>query len=249
MFLKEHYGINKNIGIEFSDSSETVIFDYDGVIINYCGIKTTEKGFQIRFSCENNTGIPYELWIRDLTINGFIESYYNTLGIFSPDIAWHKKSETICFNKLLDIDDTIELSIEIDDDMSNALCETNTIRITFDKNELKPCFDIIGPVIYPSLRLKKDDKDTPDDDEYPQNYEWISDSNPLHYLQCVDYSHSYHLLIEPEYVAELISNQYTPKKAESINKTDYEDELSTYNAFFDNYISKRSIVQSALKYL
>lgn len=50
-------------------------------------------------------------------------------------------------------------------------------------------------------------------------------------------------------MAELISNQYTPKKAKSKNNTEYEDEPSTYNVFFDNYISTRSIIQSALKYL
>lgn len=248
-FLKEHYGIDKSIGIEFSDSSEAVIFDYDGITINYCGIKTSEKGFQIRFSCENNTGISYELWVHNLKINGVTESLYKTLGEFSPDIAWHKKSEVVHVNKLLGVDDIIELSVEIDDDKSNTLCETNTIRITFDKNELEPCFEIIGPVIYPSLRLKEYDKYTFDDEEYPEDYEWIGDSNPLHYLQCIDYSRSYHLLIEPEYMAELISNQYTPKKAKSKNNTEYEDEPSTYNVFFDNYISTRSIIQSALKYL
>ena len=245
-FLKEHYGIDKDIGIEFSDSTEEIIFNNDDVIITYCGLKTSEDIFQIKFSCENNSDNQYNIWLKNLTINGIQTSNYKMVGEFPPK-TWIKQQEEVQFDQVLSTEDVIEFSVEIDDEDNASLCETNTMKITIDKFELKPLFTIIGIVDFSSLRLKDDD--TFDDEENIDAYNIFYDPIPVQYLQGIDYTHNYQLVIDPESLADAIRNKYNPRYARRMSRIEEENYSEPYDILSDISFSMHATISQALKYV
>ena len=246
-FLKEHYGIDKDIGIEFSDSTEEIIFNNDDVIITYCGLKTSEDIFQIKFSCENNSDNQYNIWLKNLTINGIQTSNYKMVGEFAPETSI-KQQEAVQCNQILSTDDVIEFSVEIDDEDNNTLCETNTMRITIDESELKTLFTIIGTVDFSSLRLKDDDYFF-DDEESIDAYGIIYDPISVQYLQGIDSSHNYHLIIDPETVADSIRNKYNPRYAKRMSRIEEDNYSEPYDILSDINFSMHDTISRALKYV
>lgn len=245
-FLKEQYGIDKDIGLEFSDSTEKIIFNNDDVIIYYCGLKTSENGFQIKFSCENNTENQYNVWLKNIIINGTKTNNYRLLGEFSPK-TWIKQQEEVQFDQVLSTEDVIEFSVEIDDEDNAFLCETNTMKITIDKFELKPLFTIIGIVDFSSLRLKDDDAF--DDEENIDAYNIFYDPIPVQYLQGIDYTHNYQLVIDPESLADAIRNKYNPRYARRMSRIEEENYSEPYDILSDISFSMHATISQALKYV
>ena len=168
------------------------------------------------------------------------------VGEFPPK-TWIKQQEEVQFDQVLSTEDVIEFSVEIDDEDNASLCETNTMKITIDKFELKPLFTIIGIVDFSSLRLKDDD--TFDDEENIDAYNIFYDPIPVQYLQGIDYTHNYQLVIDPESLADAIRNKYNPRYARRMSRIEEENYSEPYDILSDISFSMHATISQALKYV
>lgn len=147
-FLKEHYEIDKGLGIDYSDGeNDEVIFDGDEVYIVYRGINTTESSFKLRFWCSNSSPINYDLWIKTISVNNAVLEEYAKCGTMVPGTCYLEVS----LPHLLSLEDIVEFRVEIDDAEDNELCTINKCRITFDKETITPQFELLGNLLHISL--------------------------------------------------------------------------------------------------
>ena len=109
-FLKDKFGIDKSLGFEFDEVEDTVIFDNSDVWIEFCGIKTYEEKIEIELWVSNSSNIEYQLWIKNLEINGVRVESFKIVGNFAHESRFAKVS----FSHTLSIDDILEFNIQID---------------------------------------------------------------------------------------------------------------------------------------
>lgn len=153
-FLKEKFGISDDLSIDFDAIKDTVIYENGGLHIEFCGIRTTEEGFELRFWVNNKAGAQYNIWSKQVKLNGEELEEFSKVDEYADGVCHFA---TVEFMEKLKGGDTIELSVEIDDEDDDEICTTNRFRIVIDSRTKKPVFNIIGTLISPSL--KKDDED------------------------------------------------------------------------------------------
>ena len=157
-FLKEHYGITDGLSIEFDAIKDTVIFDNDGLYIEFCGLKTTEDGFELRFWINNKSGTQYNIWAKSVNVNDDEVKSFSSVGKYEDGDCHFANVE---FEKPLKAGDVIDLAVEIDNVDDEEICTTNNFKIIIDSITSKPTLKIIGVLISPSLKSEEvDDGDS-----------------------------------------------------------------------------------------
>lgn len=156
-FLKEHYGITDRLSIGFDAIEDTEVFDNDGLRVEFCGLKTLDDGFELRFWVNNHGGTQYNIWAKKINLNGTELKGFSKVGEFE-DGEGHFR--TVKFDNQLKPGDVIELSVEIDDANDDEICTTNRFKITIDTNTSKPVFNIIGILVSPSLKVEEDEENS-----------------------------------------------------------------------------------------
>jgi len=157
-FLKEHYGITDGLSIEFDAIKDTVIFDNDGLHIEFCGLRTTDDGFELRFWVNNKGGTQYNIWTKAINVNGTEIEGFSKVGEYEDDDCHF---ESVEFKNPLKAGDVIELAVEIDDEEDEEICTTNRFKIAIDSRTSKPAFNIIGVLVSPSLKAEEEEDSDP----------------------------------------------------------------------------------------